>query len=977
MCGKPNSEDAHICQFCGARLSPVIPENKTPMDSSSDDQVSWLRDLRGDEDNRGNALPTNEGDHNIISPHEESQDDTPDWLDRVRYKNLMDQRSEALNFKKNSGEEKDSQNGADTAAGKPSSSEGSNSDEDWLGKLRNFGADEPLSESENQNLAAESEEESAEPFEDEEQFLDRLGALNPYENSSTESDQESPDQEEFGSGEGSTLESNGLESWLKSLDQEDDLPSVKSQNQSEPEPEPDSSFENPQEIEFPIWMMDEMQTAFSAQTEEEKEETGSESEQPTFAEENEPESQLPDWLSQLNQNAAEADSGQLLSSEENPDWLNDIELEPASEEETPVTADADLPDWLRTSIEPQPEEKDAEAEEIPAQEEPEPILQNWFSEIEDEIPTPDQPESDLPDWMLAVTGTESDIEEPATKPAEIASEQPEETQAPDWLANLNIEPDQFEDEPQIEALKDGAPGILGDIDAIVPGDWAFDSDSNSEMDDAAWQEAEPEIPADRINPLKNQAQEEQLSPQSEKVSPFFMDDLPDWMSDLSNTPAFIQDEELEDQQLSSNPFTEEKMPIWLSEEAEMEGLEAIEGQSEEEMSEDVLSPVQMPGWLQAMRPVEAVIPGKSPKEKTSKVESAGPLAGLQGVLPADDLVTRYRKPPVYSNKLRVSEKQREHVSLLEDILLQEGTPKATSKAKFQSPQRLLRIIIGLLLMVVILFPMLTNSTRIPIYAANPPVYVQNFSQAIESLPENSSVLLVFDYDPGYSGEMRFAASGMLERLMIKGARLSIVSSVAAGPALGEDMLASAYQKLVDQNPSLVQGYSLDTQSVNLGYLAGGTASLQEFALNPRQAAKYGLEPDRNGTELWNSPILQGIQNVKDYSAVIVLTDSNDTGRAWVEQVQPVLENTPLLMVSSAQAAPLIQPYLQSGQVQGMLAGLQDGMTYSQMVEVPGESVVYYNSYQSAISVVIALVLLGIFFELISGIFTRSGTKSEA
>ena len=90
--------------------------------------------------------------------------------------------------------------------------------------------------------------------------------------------------------------------------------------------------------------------------------------------------------------------------------------------------------------------------------------------------------------------------------------------------------------------------------------------------------------------------------------------------------------------------------------------------------------------------------------------------------------------------------------------------------------------------------------------------------------------------------------------------------------------------------------------MNLSYLAGGTSSLLEFANRPRSAAPVALDTSVTGQLPWQRPALQGINSLQDFALVIVLTDSAETGRAWVEQVQPMLGSTPLTMVTSAQAA---------------------------------------------------------------------------
>ncbi len=85
----------------------------------------------------------------------------------------------------------------------------------------------------------------------------------------------------------------------------------------------------------------------------------------------------------------------------------------------------------------------------------------------------------------------------------------------------------------------------------------------------------------------------------------------------------------------------------------------------------------------------------------------------------------------------------------------------------------------------------------------------------------------------------------------------------------------------------------------------------------------------DGQSVWASGPLQAIHKLSDFAAVIILTDNSDTGRNWIEQAGPLLGNTPMLMIISAQAEPMIRPYFNSGQVKGLVSGLSDAKVYEQ------------------------------------------------
>jgi hypothetical protein len=84
----------------------------------------------------------------------------------------------------------------------------------------------------------------------------------------------------------------------------------------------------------------------------------------------------------------------------------------------------------------------------------------------------------------------------------------------------------------------------------------------------------------------------------------------------------------------------------------------------------------------------------------------------------------------------------------------------------------------------------------------------------------------------------------------------------------------------------------------------------------------------------------------------------DTARIWIEQVGPVLPNVPLSILTSAQASPMISPYLDSGQVKGSVAGITGGAIYESSIEQPSISHRYWDSYQMGILLLVFLILLG-------------------
>jgi hypothetical protein len=104
--------------------------------------------------------------------------------------------------------------------------------------------------------------------------------------------------------------------------------------------------------------------------------------------------------------------------------------------------------------------------------------------------------------------------------------------------------------------------------------------------------------------------------------------------------------------------------------------------------------------------------------------------------------------------------------------------------------------------------------------------------------------------------------------------------------------------------------------------------------------------------------LQGVAQLSDFAVVIILTDNADTGRNWIEQSSLYLGQTPMVMVISTQAEPMIRPYFDSGQLKGLVSGLVDAKTYEQSYNRPGLADHYWDSFSLASLVAEIMIAIG-------------------
>lgn len=439
--------------------------------------------------------------------------------------------------------------------------------------------------------------------------------------------------------------------------------------------------------------------------------------------------------------------------------------------------------------------------------------------------------------------------------------------------------------------------------------------------------------------------QEEESPVSEAKTDVPEEETPAWLKDLS------AEERPETAETWSVPETE--TPEWLNEyeqgAKEEDSLDEGPGIPQDELAEPGdLAPGNLPTWLESMRPVEDAAPNPPVlAEQDRRIEGSGPLSGLQGVLPAEPGISQVKKPAAYSIKLQVTENQQAHAAAFEELIKQEGESRPVPSKPALSSLTVLRWAIFIVLLLGIGWPVWTASQDIPLPATLPEI--EAASTIINSLPDGAKVLLAVDYQPGLSAEMDAASGAVIDPLMAKGAYLGLVSTTPSGPLQAERLISRVSQ----QGEHAYLGIN---QFANLGFIPGGMAGLRSFAEAPQRILPFALD----GSLAWQSTPLQSIQKLENFALVVVATESPETAQAWIEQVQPLLGHTPLLMVVSSQADPVVRPYYEGRpqQVQGLVTGLAGGASFESLQGRTGAARKYWDSFSLGLLLVVVLILAG-------------------
>lgn len=401
-------------------------------------------------------------------------------------------------------------------------------------------------------------------------------------------------------------------------------------------------------------------------------------------------------------------------------------------------------------------------------------------------------------------------------------------------------------------------------------------------------------------------------------------------------------------------FDDDDLPEWLSlddhESVKKPDSHKIESIPEIELDASKLERAHLPAWLHAIRPVEAVTPLKPASKSSSENEKPaeeGILAGIEGVLRSADLSDQIKKPSLYSSGIEVSERQQQNVALFK-TLLEGAEPEKVTGVSPKIPIRsnfILRIVVTLALLAAVLLPIFSY-TPFRITPVLFPTEVVNTFGEIQNLQSGKPVLLAAHFEAGLAGEMKWTSRAVIEHLMTRNIPMTVISTNAIGYAILEEEIRDSSQT--------VTGYLVDDQVVNLGYLPGGTLGILSLTRNLHQALPYTT----NIQPAWDQPRLQGINNLSDFGAVIVFTDNADIVKTWVEQAGTSMNVPPMLAVVSAQAAPMTQPYYDSGQIKGFVAGMNGSQAYEQIMQKSYDSTLAFGSFQFTLLVTALIIFLG-------------------
>ncbi len=249
--------------------------------------------------------------------------------------------------------------------------------------------------------------------------------------------------------------------------------------------------------------------------------------------------------------------------------------------------------------------------------------------------------------------------------------------------------------------------------------------------------------------------------------------------------------------------------------------------------------------------------------------------------------------------------------------------------------------IFLVLAVVVFIPILTP-IGMPIRATATTKVVYDL---IENLPPNSNVLVSIEYSPSTKPENHPMTISILRHLFRNNQKVFITCLWPDGQFMAQD----AIQQVAIEEFGKVYGEDY----VFLGFRPGSEAVIKGIVSNIRKL--YTV--DVYQTKIDEIPLMDGINKFSDFA---YLFSSSAGYPGTVEWVQYAADPTGVPMSSGVTSIQVneVMPYVQSGQIKGLLAGMPGAAEYEALIGQKGLATSGMDAQSIAHLVIVLFIILG-------------------
>jgi hypothetical protein len=249
--------------------------------------------------------------------------------------------------------------------------------------------------------------------------------------------------------------------------------------------------------------------------------------------------------------------------------------------------------------------------------------------------------------------------------------------------------------------------------------------------------------------------------------------------------------------------------------------------------------------------------------------------------------------------------------------------------------------IFMIIAVVVLVPLLIP-VGLPI---RPTDTTKNVYDAIEALPTGSKVLLSIEYSPSTKPENHPMAISILRHLFKNDHKVFVTCLWPDGQFMAQDAL----KQVAEEEYGKIYGEDY----VLLGFRPGGEAVIKGIVSNLRKL--YTV--DVNQTKIDEIPMMEGIYKFSDFAFLFTASAGFPGTVEWVQYASDPTGVPMSSGVTSIQGNE-VMPYVQAGQMKGLLAGMPGAAEYEALIGVPGIGTSGMDAQSVAHLVIVLFIVLG-------------------
>lgn len=216
---------------------------------------------------------------------------------------------------------------------------------------------------------------------------------------------------------------------------------------------------------------------------------------------------------------------------------------------------------------------------------------------------------------------------------------------------------------------------------------------------------------------------------------------------------------------------------------------------------------------------------------------------------------------------------------------------------------------------------------------------------IEDLPEDSKILIAYDFEPSVEPELGPMGRAFIHHCCRKNLKIIGMALWPAGQVLLESALNTVARDLY--------GYQYGTDYVNLGFMAGNQVVITSLG----ESFPKTYPRDFYNTPIMELPLMNGVRNYSNIDLIIDVS-AGDPGIPYWVMYAGTAYGKKIIGGCTAVSAPQLYPYYSGGQLVSLLGGLKGAAEYETLIEKPGTASRGMDAQSVAHMLIIAFVIIG-------------------